>query len=204
MEKLGADKRRDGRRHKPGRALPQRYALIAHHGSHGKRDRDAAGDHRNLDKVKLTGSGRTSFDDTSEASLLKRWRIGQTDGHARQKNESFCGVGEAKVLWSQRVEAVPGNVIHQDDDQRKTAPKVDLRNALSLYLTLNLRHRPVPDSASRRTGQALGSKLNQTLEITRRGWSSLGTWLSGLGGRPTGESERTGRVVQNWPKCDRR
>ena len=42
-----------------------------------------AGDHRNLDEVKFTGAGSRIADETPEASLLKRWRIGKTDGHAR-------------------------------------------------------------------------------------------------------------------------
>ena len=68
---------------KTGNSLSQRYVLIADRLGGGKRDRDAAGDHRDLDEVKFSGAGRASFDETPEASLLKRWRIGKTDRHAR-------------------------------------------------------------------------------------------------------------------------
>jgi hypothetical protein len=52
--------------------------------------------------------------------------------------------GEAEVLWCQAVEAVPGHVINQDDNQRETTPKVDLKNALSLYIIPSLGHCHVP------------------------------------------------------------
>ena len=68
---------------KPGKSLSQRYVLIADGCGGGKRDRDAAGDHRNLDEVKFTGAGRAPLDETPEASLLKHGRIGETDGNAR-------------------------------------------------------------------------------------------------------------------------
>ncbi len=46
------------------------------------------------------------------------------------------------------MEAVLGDVINQDDDQRETAPKVDLRNTLSLYTGPSLGHSLGPHSSS--------------------------------------------------------
>jgi hypothetical protein len=37
--------------------------LVAHDARSGKRDRDAAGDHRNLDEVKFGGAGRASSEE---------------------------------------------------------------------------------------------------------------------------------------------
>jgi hypothetical protein len=130
--------------------------LVARDARGGKRDRDAADDHRNLYEVKFGGAARASSDEISEASLPKHWPIGKTDRNTGEENESLCGVGEAEILWGQFVEAVPGNVIDQDDDQRAATPKVDLRNTLSLYISPSLGHYHGPYSSSPQNGQPLG------------------------------------------------
>jgi len=51
------------------RSLSQRYALVAHDLSGGKRDRDAAGDHCNLDEAEFSGAPRASFDETPKPAF---------------------------------------------------------------------------------------------------------------------------------------
>jgi hypothetical protein len=106
--------------------------LIAYSCRGDERDRDAARDQRNLDEVKLTSALRASFDEAPEASFLKRRGVGKTGRHAGEKNENFRSIGEAGVLRRQTIEPASEDVIHQDDDQRETEPKIDLRNTPSL------------------------------------------------------------------------
>ena len=56
-----------------------------------------------------------------------------------------------------------GDVIDQDDDQRATAPKVDLRNALSLYPSPSLGYYHGPHSSSPQNRQPLVAKLDEIL-----------------------------------------